>query len=166
MKQITTIFLLLVPLLVACMAHSTNRALVDSTSVTTDIGAQAFAPVDSVTMLTRPEIAEVQHLVVRLRCVTCHIETEPTGPGDTDMFAPTFVRLSRSMDAGKVAEFSAFMLDPQKAHPGVNMPSFWGTPAAGQITSVKEKLLITPQSQTDAIARYIYLMTRVREKQD
>jgi hypothetical protein len=166
MKKITMIFLLLVPLMADCMAHSTNRALLDSSTVRGENNDQAFPPVDSVTMLTRAEIAEVQHLVVRLKCGTCHIETEPTQPGDTDMFAPTFPRLSRSMDAGKVAAFTAFMLDPQKGLPGVNMPSFWGTPAVGQITPVREKLLTTPQSQADAIARYIYLMTRIREKQD
>jgi hypothetical protein len=158
--------LLLVPLLVACLAHSTSTTVVDSANVKAANNDQAFAPIDSVTMLTRPEIAEVQHLVVRLKCLTCHVETEQTQPGDTDMFAPTFSRMSRSMDAGKVAAYTAFMLDPQKGLPGVNMPSFWGTPAAGQIVPVKEKLLLTAESQADAIARYIYLMTRVREKHD
>jgi hypothetical protein len=119
---------------------------------------------DTLQLLTKPEIVEVQQLVVKLKCATCHIENDDGQPGD--MFAATFPRMSRMMDSTQVDSFTDFMLDPQTAKPGVNMPSFWGSPSTAQVVPIKMTVLATPRAQTNAIARYIYSMTRVPETRE
>lgn len=177
MKQLALGFLLIASLISLGLASSSGRrgggTFSDEKVSAHDARVLAIAgehaikpgdPPDSVKMLTKPELAEVQQLLLKLKCGTCHIESE--GGKEGDMFSWTFARMSRSMNAGKVADYKAFLLDPQKGKPGVNMPSFWGTPTVGQIVPIREKLLATPDSQADAIARYIYLMTRIEGKQD
>jgi hypothetical protein len=113
---------------------------------------------DTLKMLTRSELTEVHHLMVSLKCGTCHIETDQGNPND--MFAPTFAVMSRTMDSMRVAAIAEFLLDPQRIAPGVNMPSYWGSTGNGNAVAVRGTLFTTPRAQTYAVARYIYFMSR------
>lgn len=128
-----------------------------------DVSGMPDTGVDTLKMLTRPELTEVHQLLISLKCGTCHIETDQGHPND--MFAPTFALMSRSMDSMRVAAIAEFLLDPQRVAPGVNMPSYWGSARNGNAVAVRGSHFTTPRAQTYAVARYIYFMSRRNQEE-
>jgi hypothetical protein len=68
------------------------------------------------------------------------------------------------MDSARISVIADFLLDPSVARPGIQMPGYWGSQAAGHVRAMRSTMFTTPQAQTYAVARYIYYMTRMNQE--